>query len=951
MGSINKLGNYKVAISLDGYWVLSKSKETLVVQDVITGEIQRTLTKRQVHKKSTLKGVNLSAKSIDGCWSILGFVDNTFEEWYLPQELNYYNQSNNPPFVLRAISFDSRLALRETKRGSLQIQDLSTGEIVHSFDKKYGGFKKDNPSDGIVFSLDGDFALLPRSDDPNSKFEEEIGYRIWNFSTGRITPIFISYFWTMDICSVSVSNDGETGIFGLFSGEIKICDLKVGRERFTLINHPSQIAGLTVSSDDRLLASISIDGTLKVWQLDNGEEICSFKLDTEICSCVFHPNKEVIVVGDKVENINLFELILPLKEVQALIIESQEPREQIQSSIIKLKNSSLIANLSDQLRDLPPPIKSLSFKGIPDIGHLTIALHFEGIGILNFKLFHSEYGMIYEYERIAEEYEGFYHPSISPPLPRTPWEKDLFGILSVSTLSGELISWIRMTVSCALSIDEFSTLKALKQLYFSRDYESTLEFLNKQIDLLGENHQDLILTLYSLIEICENKNLASDAEIFRTRMNRIEQDRLEILMCDMPRVIVYANVNNGSSSVLESNQSNLIENYGVNKKQTKIEDDLEDFFLHFQIMSDADTNYKKNLIVLWSKFKIILQKIILHFKSKFPLDSNSQALSIRSKKYLANVLKFIAIISVFTISFTWIGLTWASWITAILSYILVGIPSNSKQNQNNQTELVLVGFALTLLFLVPFVLLGISSGATFGSSQGITLGNNLGLWLKSGNYWSVIVLIISTTTLGQYIGEIITKNAFALPMGNIIFSILVTLFGAKNIWGTILWILAGSALVNVFKLKLNPALQFLRIFSGFFLGYCLSNIISEYFADDIPQGGVVFRCAIGLALGTIFTDKPEISISGQIGALIGVCLGFFLVSNSSQEIAANVIVVASNFIGILFGGALGVIFGVILYLFFAIPASIVLANLGKLGYETAFKTYGRRYSISSDEPH
>ena len=415
MGSINKLGNYKVAISLDGYWVLSKSKETLVVQNAITGEIQRTLTKRQVNKKSTLKCVNLSAKSIDRCWAILGFVDNTFEEWYLPQELNYYNQTDNPPFVLRAISFDSRLALRETKRGSLQIQDLSTGEIVHSFDKKYGGFRKDNPSDGIVFSLEGDFVLLPRANDPNSKFEEEIGCRIWNFSTGRITPILISYLWTTEICSVSVSTDGKIGIFGLFSGEIKVCDLKVGRERFTLKNHPSQITCLSVSSNDRLLASTSIDGTLKVWQLKNGEEICSFKLDTEISSCVFHPNKEVIVVGDKVENINLFELILPLKKVQTLIIEPQEPREQIQSSIIKLKNSSLIANLLDESRDLPHPIQSLSFKGIPDIGHLTIALHFEGIGILNFKLFHSEYGIIYEYERIAEEYEGFYHPSISPP--------------------------------------------------------------------------------------------------------------------------------------------------------------------------------------------------------------------------------------------------------------------------------------------------------------------------------------------------------------------------------------------------------------------------------------------------------------------------------------------------------------------------------------------------------
>ena len=43
--------------------------------------------------------------------------------------------------------------------------------------------------------------------------------------------------------------------------------------------------------------------------------------------------------------------------------------------------------------------------------------------------------------------------------------------------------------------------------------------------------------------------------------------------------------------------------------------------------------------------------------------------------------------------------------------------------------------------------------------------------------------------------------------------------------------------------------------------------------------------------------------------------------------------VASSFIGILFGGALGVILGIIFYLFFAIPTSVLIANLGKLIYE------------------
>jgi WD40 repeat protein len=526
MESIDKFGNYKVAVSLDGCWILSKKEDTIVVQDTLTKEVQRSLFKRSNNKKKALKGVNLSAKSIDGCWLILGFIDNTFDEWYLPQKFDTYNNSDHLPFLIKAVSGDSRLALRETKRNLLQIQDIKTGKVVYTSSKKIGTFdwkhsksedrNTPNPSDGIVFSVDGDFVILPSAEkfnSDNSDFDPEIGYRIWNFQNKNITPILIYCLWSMDICSVTVSFRSKISIFGLTSGEIKLCDLSMGREIFSLNKHQTKITCLSVSPDDQFLVSSSLDGTLQLWSLINGDPITSFKLDTEICLCMFHPNTNIIIAGDNKEKVNLF-------EIRAVDTQRQD-------QIIKLAQSKLTENFLSELWALAAPVNCLNLRGIPDIGRIGFQIRFEGTGIFAFLLYHKEYGVIYENERISEEYQA-YCADFSISLPRAPWDDDLLGVLKVTNLSGELVAWSLMKVSCALNTSDSNLLKEMKtaqyDMYSHKNLESALKFLTVQSSLIGNDQEDTKSTLIEIIDLCkDNSRLSSEVEEFKSKLSQIER--------------------------------------------------------------------------------------------------------------------------------------------------------------------------------------------------------------------------------------------------------------------------------------------------------------------------------------------------------------------------------------------------------------------------------------------
>ncbi len=78
--------------------------------------------------------------------------------------------------------------------------------------------------------------------------------------------------------AIAISPDGQTFVSGSTDGTVKVWDMKTGQELCSLGRYPDRIApvaSVAVSQDGQYIVSFSTDKTLKVWNWQTGEQIHS----------------------------------------------------------------------------------------------------------------------------------------------------------------------------------------------------------------------------------------------------------------------------------------------------------------------------------------------------------------------------------------------------------------------------------------------------------------------------------------------------------------------------------------------------------------------------------------------------------------------------------------------------------------------------------------------------
>jgi len=248
-----------VSITPDGKHIVSASFDrTLKLWNLETGENLQTFLG---HSDAVLSVV----VTPNGKRILSSSEDRTLRLWDLQLEHRLSVPSANLSSVCSvAISTDGRLAVSCNSNRTLKQWDVGTGQPSYM----YSGHNFDF-FHAIAMSADGKYAAC-------NYFKT---LEIWDLDAGVRLKTLLGHNYL--VFSVAVSSNGKYALSG--STDLKLWDLKSGDELCTLLGHKDVISSVAISADCKRAFSSSFDQTLKIWDLEIGQELNSIPIDHTTC--------------------------------------------------------------------------------------------------------------------------------------------------------------------------------------------------------------------------------------------------------------------------------------------------------------------------------------------------------------------------------------------------------------------------------------------------------------------------------------------------------------------------------------------------------------------------------------------------------------------------------------------------------------------------------------------
>jgi WD40 repeat protein len=241
----------RVAYSPDGKVLAACDRNSVKLYDPASGKLLKTL-------KGHEKDVTALAISSDGKYIASGSLDGSTIIWNASSgDLLHRLEEHTDAIENLAFSPEGQWLLTTSDDATMKIWEVQTGELLQDY-SDFSGVTL-----GVTFSPDGN----------QLAFSDGTVY-VWKFDRGLVQGQTMSsqeLFAIPGAGSDSFSPDGKQ-LAGVSGNNIRLWDAATGRELLTLVGHTGWAMGLAFSPDGRLLASTSLDGTVKLWSLSLGTE-------------------------------------------------------------------------------------------------------------------------------------------------------------------------------------------------------------------------------------------------------------------------------------------------------------------------------------------------------------------------------------------------------------------------------------------------------------------------------------------------------------------------------------------------------------------------------------------------------------------------------------------------------------------------------------------------------
>lgn len=328
-----------VAISRDGETTITASESgALDVWDIKTGFVVRTISVKQqvtglalspdgnvvlgilrehrIFHFSLLEATKSDAEHVVKVWDVKS-----------ASELRVL-KGHTAEITAVALTPNGRRAVTASKDGTLIVWDLATGERVRTLAGHEGGVI------AVVVTPDGRFAVSAGDErDPTLRvWDLDSGEQVNRFSghVGAVTAVAVSQdgrlavsasedktvkVWdlvsrallrtieghTDPIWDVAITPDGLHLISGagdlVYSEDntVKVWDVSNGRLVRTLSGHGHRVSAVAVMPDSRTALSVSLDGTMKIWDLTSGLETPATRHEDDVNDLAVTPDGSVAV--------------------------------------------------------------------------------------------------------------------------------------------------------------------------------------------------------------------------------------------------------------------------------------------------------------------------------------------------------------------------------------------------------------------------------------------------------------------------------------------------------------------------------------------------------------------------------------------------------------------------------------------------------------------------------